>query len=42
MIANQPIVIDNVCHILVNDIVLGKTDNFLKACIEFCIEIRCS
>ena len=30
MIANQPIVIDNVCHILVNDIVRGKTDNFLS------------
>lgn len=30
VIANQPIVIDNVCHILVNDIVLGKTDNFLS------------
>ena len=30
VIANQPIVIDNVCHIFVNDIVLGKTDNFLR------------
>lgn len=30
MIANQPIVIDNVCHILVDVIVLGKTDNFLS------------
>lgn len=30
VIANQPIVIDNVCHILVDDIVLGKTDNFLS------------
>ena len=30
VIANQPIVIDNVCHILVKDIVLGKTDNFLS------------